>query len=75
MKRNWRMARAGALVAGMAGVLGFGAAQALASPAAAEEARARVCSTSVCVSWCQKQYGPYANGQCAPSGWGCVCTP
>ncbi|MET0396395.1 MAG: hypothetical protein ABW277_06200 [Longimicrobiaceae bacterium] len=73
MKRNWRMVRAGALAAGVAGVLGFGVSQALASPAAADAAL--VCSTSVCVNWCQKQYGPYANGQCAPSGFGCVCSP
>ncbi|HEX2090881.1 MAG TPA: hypothetical protein VHG28_00710 [Longimicrobiaceae bacterium] len=75
MKQIWRRVQAGVLAAGVAGVLGFGAAQAFASPAVPTEAQARACTTEMCVSWCQKQYGPYANGQCKPSGFGCECTP
>jgi len=54
--------RNGLLAASMLGALGFGATQALAAPAAAEEAAA--CTQQGCNARCEAQFGPFASGFC-----------
>lgn len=54
--------RNGVLAASMLGALGFGATQALASPAEAEKAAA--CTQQGCNARCEAQFGPFAAGFC-----------
>ena len=66
----FRKARSGLLALSMVGVLGFGATQALAAPAAAK--RPPDCSPGKCDKLCKEQFGPFAGGFCDPFG-GCSC--
>lgn len=63
-----RRIRGGMFAAATVAALGFGAAQAFASPSAAAEARA--CTNAECNDWCRGQ--GYDGGICAGS-WGCAC--
>ena len=58
------------LAAVLAGTLGFGAAQALASPAPARPAEA-ACIDEVCNRHCEIRFGPFASGRCLDGS--CVC--
>lgn len=76
--RRWKAAR-GAVNVLMLGVLGFGAAQALASPA---EAAARATCTrqqsDQCRAECWALYGRFAQSSCVdngPFGVSCSCAP
>ena len=60
--RRWTLA------ALAAAALGFGAAQAVASPAPADEARA--CNERGCDAWCRSQGG--IDGRCTDTGQ-CLC--
>jgi len=62
--------RNGAVAASLFGALGFGAAQALATPA--EAAKSPTCSPGQCDKQCKAQYGSFAAGYCDPFG-GCSC--
>jgi hypothetical protein len=62
--------RNGLVAASLVGALGFGATQALATPA--EAAKAAVCSPGQCDKQCKQQFGPFAAGYCDPFG-GCSC--
>ena len=53
--------RNGVLAASMLGALGFGATQALASPA---EVEAQACTQQGCNARCEAQFGPFAAGFC-----------
>ena len=50
-----------ALALVLAGSLGFGAAQALAAPGAAEQ---RACNPQGCNASCEARFGPFAAGFC-----------
>jgi hypothetical protein len=71
MKRTLNLVRTAVLAVGTAAALGFGARQALASPADAG-AGSRSCTASSCTSYCQSVYGPDSIGRCSPSG-ACLC--
>ena len=62
--------RNGLVAASLLGALGFGATQALATPAA--PSKAAVCSPGQCDKQCKAQFGPFASGFCDPFG-GCSC--
>jgi hypothetical protein len=64
-----RRARGWLLGAGLAAALGFGGAQAVAAPAAAQD-QARACNPTGCNSWCQAQGG--ISGRCTDAGL-CAC--
>ena len=62
--------RNGVMAAALVGALGFGATQALATPA--EPAKDSACSPGKCDKQCKEQFGPFAGGFCDPFG-GCSC--
>jgi hypothetical protein len=62
--------RNGLLAASVLGTLGFGATQALATPA--EEAKAAACTQQGCNARCEAQFGEFASGFCDPVE-GCIC--
>ena len=64
--RRW--SRRALFTAVTAGALGFGAAQAFASPSAATDARA--CTSAQCTADCRAR--GYDGGVCA-GAWGCAC--
>ncbi len=65
-----RIARASAALA-FTGMLGFGAAQAFATPASQPAGAARVCNASTCEEPCLR--GGYAGGVCRNGT--CTCIP
>jgi hypothetical protein len=67
--RTTAMLRRGVFAAGLAGALGFGAVQALASPTARTCDRAGRCDPEACERKCQTQFG--VSGFC--TGRGCWC--
>jgi len=62
--------RNGIVAASMLGALSFGAAQALAAPAA--PSRPPTCNPGQCDKQCKAQFGSFASGFCDPFG-GCTC--
>ena len=62
--------RNGLFALAMAGVLGFGASQALAAPS--DPVRPPDCSPGQCDRQCKAQFGSFASGFCDPFG-GCSC--
>ena len=65
-----RSIRSGMFAAATAAALGFGGAQAFASPAPEGEAAARACTNAQCNLDCRAR--GYDGGICAGS-WGCTC--
>ena len=55
----------------LAGTLGFGAAQAFASPAPAEGS-AKVCNDFACNALCEARWGPFASGRCVDGQCECA---
>ncbi|HEU0300750.1 MAG TPA: hypothetical protein VFR37_14915 [Longimicrobium sp.] len=71
MSRIGRRTQRGLFALAMAAALGFGGAQAFASPgAAAGDAAARACTNAQCNLDCRRM--GYDGGFCAGS-WGCAC--
>jgi len=62
MSRILTKARTTLLAASMFGALGFGAVQALATPA--EAAAPPTCNQGACNRQCEAQFGPFAAGYC-----------
>lgn len=60
--------KSAAFAAVLAGTLGFGAAQAMAAPSAAEQ---RACNQQACNAQCEARFGEFASGFC--EGGECFC--